>query len=413
MKKILRGALVGTTVGAIGLVACDAAPPPNAAVGQPVESEAIPPGETLVDVVRKALAELVRDQDPYSRARRLGALLPTLGPEVVPAVEQTLDDLTVDLRATELELLLRYWATYQPEAASRWAQENSPLNYRAVAVFSALSVWAEADPQAAVSAAWNWADDPALESIVPIALVRGWFAANDPPELRRFLRDLPLDILGQRAIAAYIRVVIETQGVEAVRRWAEALPDGGDDDKAYKLTVFRRVVDTLSQLDVEAATRWCDTHCAGPYGSNMRSLIARNWVLHDGPAALAWLSSARPGNGRDLAVRLTFALWSRTDREAALAWMAAQTSGEPPPWLRPIYPVYAQLLSGDAPLDAIRWAERIEDEVERERVLIGVVRVWRHLDEAAAEKWLLQSSFSEEAREKVRAPGRASPEPGG
>ena len=30
-------------------------------------------------------------------------------------------------------------------------------------------------------------------------------------------------------------------------------------------------------------------------------------------------------------------------------------------------------------------------------------RAWRQIDEAAAETWLLQSSLSEEAREKVRA----------
>jgi hypothetical protein len=84
--------------------------------------------------------------------------------------------------------------------------------------------------------------------------------------------------------------------------------------------------------------------------------------------------------------------------------MAAQTTAEPDPWLRPIFPIYAQLLSKDAPTDAIEWAKRIEGDDERETVLIGVARVWRYLDEAAAEDWLLQSSLSEEAREKVRAP---------
>ncbi|MCH8891227.1 MAG: hypothetical protein IH827_09160, partial [Myxococcales bacterium] len=175
MKKILHAALLGTAVGAIGLAACDSAQPPNATVPSPVEPEAIPAGETLVDVVRETLADVVRDQDAYSRARRLGALLPTLGPETVPAVVETLEDRTVDLRATELELLVRYWATHQPEDASRWAVEKSPLNYRVAAVFSAVTVWAEANPQAAASVVWPWMLKPTLESIVPIALVRGWF----------------------------------------------------------------------------------------------------------------------------------------------------------------------------------------------------------------------------------------------
>jgi hypothetical protein len=400
VKKILRWAFAAA-LGAIGLGACDATAPPNAGVSGPVEPEAITDGETPADVVRKALGDVLRDHDAFSRARRLGVLLPTLGPEFVPAVVETLEDRTVDLRAIELELLVRYWATHQPEEASRWAVEKSPPDYRVGAVFSALTVWAEADPQAAVSVAWPWVLIPTIERIVPTALVSGWFAANDPSELTQWIRDLPIGIPRQRAIAAYIRVVIQTRGPEAVKRWAESLPD---DDATYKLTVFRRVVDALSALDIEAGVRWCDTHCDGPYGNNMRSIIARNWVIRDGPSALAWLSSAPEGHEKNLAVRLTFALWARTDREAALAWMAAQTTAEPDPWLRPIFPIYAQLLSKDAPTDAIEWAKRIEGDDERETVLIGVARVWRYLDEAAAEEWLLQSSLSEEARGKVRAP---------
>ena len=86
--------------------------------------------------------------------------------------------------------------------------------------------------------------------------------------------------------------------------------------------------------------------------------------------------------------------------------MAAQTAGEPDPWLRPIFPVYARLLAVDSPADAIEWAERIEADEDREIVLVKVARAWRRVDEAASEAWLQQSSLSEEAREKVRAPKR-------
>jgi hypothetical protein len=412
MKRVLRSALVGTAVGAIGLSACDATPPEHA-VKPPVESsEVIPPAESVVDVVQKSLAEVVRDEDAFSRARRLGTLLPTLGPEMIPAVKHTLADPMVDLTATEVELLLRFWASHQPEEATRWAKDKSPTRYRQAAIFSALSVWAERDPQAAVAATWNWVADLELEGIVPIALVRGWYAKNDPAGLRKFLRGLPPGIPGQRAITAYVRVVIQTQGADAVMRWAESLPN---DEDGYKLTVFRRVVAAVAHLDVDAAMAFCNVHCDGPYGKNLRLLIARNWVQHDPQGALAWLSTGLEGYDRNLAIRVTFALWMDLDRKAALSWMAAQTAGEPAAWLRPTYPVYARGLSESAPAEAIKWAALIEDEQERESVTIGVARVWRHLDEAAAEKWLVQSSLSEDARAKVRAPvdEKAIPRPTG
>jgi len=387
-----------STLAAIALSACDPAPAPIATVSRPVEPEAIPAGETLADVVREALVDVLLDPDIFSRARRLGALLPTLGPEFVPVVVETIKAHTFDLGATEVELLVRYWTTHQPEEASRWALEKSQLDYRAAAVFSVITVWAEADPQAAARFAWPLALTPTFERIAPVALVAGWFAANDPPELTQWIHGLPVGIPRQRAIATYVHVVIKTQGTEAVKHWAESLPD---EDATYKLAVFRKVVTALSRIDTEAGIRWCDAHCDGPYGKNMRSLIARTWVVDDGPSALEWLSSMSEGYERDHATRLAFAKWTRADREAALEWMAAQTTGEPDPWLQPIYPVYARLLAADAPTEAIKWAEQIKGEGERETLLIEVARVWRHLDEAAANDWLLQSSLSEEAREKV------------
>ena len=147
----------------------------------------------------------------------------------------------------------------------------------------------------------------------------------------------------------------------------------------------------------------------------MRNLTARQWAYHDAAAALAWLSTAAEGYERNLAVRMTWAQWSRTDREAAVAWAEAQTQGgELPVWVRPIYPVYARVLSAESPIEALRWGSLIENEREREHVLISVARVWRTTDEAAVEDWLRQSALSEQAREKVRAPlEKPPPQPPG
>jgi len=400
MNKTLRYAFVAA-LGAIGLSGCDPAPPPNAGVSGPVESEARPAGETLNDVVREALADVVRDEDAFSRARRLATLLPTLGPELVPAVKQTLEDVTLDFGATEYELLLRYWATHQPEDASRWAVEKSPSFFRRAAILASLTRWAEADPQAAKSAGEQWAkQNPEVRDVLPIALVRGWFAVN-PSELAQFIRDLGTGLPRQRALYTYIRVAIQKQGHDAVMRWAESLPD---DNATYKAAVYIKVASALQLFDHEASLRWCEAHCDGPLGKNMRSTIARRWALSDGEAALVWLSNTPESPERDFAVWVTFEDWAKTDREAALAWMASQTTGELAPWLEPALQSYAKSLAVDSPAEAIGWAEQIENDNTRRFRLIEVARAWREVDEAASEAWLQQSSLSEEDREKVRAP---------
>jgi hypothetical protein len=405
MKKILRSTLrsaLGAAVGAIGLAACDSTAPPSTSVSATAEPEAISEGETLSDVVREALAEVTRDPDAFSRARRLGALLPTLGPELVPAVKQTLEDPTLDFGAPEYELLLRYWARHQPEDACRWAADKSPAFFRIGNVLSTFTLWAEADPKAAASAAQRWAEQrPDLRAVLPKALVRGWFAAN-PSELAQFIHDLGMGMPQQRALSTYMRVATQKQGYDAVMRWAESLPD---DDEGYKTAVYRQVASVVPVFDLEAGLRWCEAHCDGPHGKDLRGIIARRWMRHDAAGALAWLSNAPlEGHDKNFAVRITFEDWAQEDREAALAWMAAQTIGEPESWLQPIFPVYARLLSADSPADAIVWAERVEEGPVRRFSLIEVARAWRQVDEAATEAWLLQSPLSEEDREHVRAP---------
>ena len=335
---------------------------------------------------------MARDKDPYSRARRLGTLLPTLGPDAVPAVRQTLDDPMLDLRGAELELLLRFWATHQPYEASLWANEE---RFGELSRGSRLRRAQSLGGSRPEGCRRRDVEMGGRSTTISRSSCRSrWCAAGTrtatSPGSGSSCAGLPVSVPGQRGVTTYIRLMMENEGSAAVTSWAESLPD--DEDKTFKLTVFRRVVNVLAQLDPPAATRWCELHCDGPYGNNMRSLIARNWALRDGPAALAWLSTAPEGHEKNLAIRVTFAHWAEMDREAAMAWMASQTAGEPAPWLRPIYPVYARLLSGESPNDAIQWANAIENEREREHVLIGVVRVWRQLDEAAAESWLAQSS---------------------
>jgi hypothetical protein len=388
-------------LGVLGFVACDGSEHTKSAVSPPLAPEAIDAGETLTDVLLDKLADIVRDPDAYSRARRLGSLLPTLGREGVPAVQQTLEDLLLDSRGTEIELMTRFWATHQPEAATTWAKQKTRPEYREAAVFTAISTWAEADPQATVEATWEWVVLPRIDRVVPAAVVAGWFERDEPAALESFIHGIPMGIPRQRAIAAYIQALLRSGGSEAVMRWGEALPD---DDKGYKLAVFRRVASAFSILDAESGIAWCERHCDGPYGANLRGVIAGAWILRDGPAAMTWLKSTPGGYERDLAVRSTYGDWSRRQREDAMAWMASQASEDSDSWLEPAYIIYARLLSGDDPTAAIRWAERIKKDSERELILIGVARVWRHLDEAAAEAWLDQSSLSEAAREKARTP---------
>jgi hypothetical protein len=328
---------------------------------------------------------------------------------MVPAVRQTLLDRMVDFDVVSLDLLVRYWTTHQPLEAAEWARSRSPWVNRQDALYAAIYTWASQDPQAAAAATWDWVENGENEVSVTTGLIRGWYTRHDDEGIRRFLRSRPPGFPGQRATGTYVRSMILDGRAQELRTWAESLPN---DDEGFKLTVFRRSVLTLANLDEASkaeARSWCQAHCETPLGKAMRSLIARAWVVDDGPGTLQWLSEAPEGYERDVAVRGAIAVWTELDREPAMRWMAEQTAGTPPPWLEPAYLIYARVLAPDKPQEAMRWASQIKNRQDREETEIIVARHWRQADEAAAEQWLLQSPLSEQARAKARQPLQEPP----
>jgi len=371
------------------------------------------PGPRL-DLGGEDVRSILADPDAYSRARRLGALLPTLGEDAVPAIAELMRDPSVPMGAIETELLVRFWATYDPQQASLWSFQ-APLGYRVVAIVPAVELWAQADPlTAAQNARVASVDSGTANQAAQIAVVRGWFFSGQPG-LVDYIRDLGEGIDQQRAISIFVREMIRRDGAEAAMAWAEGLPD---EPKLLKLAAFRQVGSELAMQDLPKALHWCDVHCGGPFGDGVRKLIGTRWAAQDGPAAMEWLSKAPEGMERDLAVRVAFFTWSGKNQAEAFAWLAAHGVDHVEPWLRPAVVIYARLTSADSPSEALKWAALIPDDAERELTMVRIARRWRLQDEAAAEAWLEQSPLSEEDRQSARSPdpedpgGRAMPQRG-
>jgi len=381
---------------------------PSSDPGGAEEATRLGPGDP-----RPAIVDVVREPDAYARAARLANLLAALGPEAVPEVRSALRDPSIDLGAVELELLERFWATHDPEAASEWAYGYTGLGYRVPAITTTFELWARVDPESTL----RWIRAISSGGVVrgpyvdtaEAALIRGWFYSGRPG-LVDFIRDMGPSDERQRSLGIYARQTIRRDGTAAVIRWAEALPD---QDKRFKLDAFRQVASELAQAEPAAGVAWCEAHCEGPFGAEVRELVANRWAAKDGQSALRWLSSLPPGSERDAIVRLTFRSWWRSDPEAAHAWLAAMGTDGIAPWFEPALNIVALALAWEDPHEAMRWAALIEDDAGRETVIINVARTWRNQDAAAADAWLEQSPLSEENREAVRNPKRVGRKPQG
>lgn len=406
-----RGRSLPSTIGVAALAGlllggCDGSEAPKSAASAPNSTTpAGTPEQTEAEFSRR-LAEVLAEPDPYQRARRLGALLPELGPEVVPEIRRTLNAFPMELGAVEYELLTRFWAAYDPEAATTWAfDRSSPPTFRTVAARIAIEAWAEKDPASALAAAdeaLTMAVDQELARVIQVGLVRGWFR-SDRAGLERYIYDLGHGTRRQRALFAYTLTIAASEGSEALIRWAESAPE---DDERFKLNIYRQTMSALSIRDMDAAVRFCDHHCGGPYGSRLRLILARTRIRNgeDGGKVVEWI-----GRGLVLSedddveeLPLLFGFWALRDRGGALAWMKEQIrSDAPPAWLPHLYAEYARQLGPEDPVEAIRWAEQVEGETDRERILIRIVRSWLKQDEEAAEAWLDRSSLSEAARRRA------------
>jgi hypothetical protein len=367
-----------------------------------------PPG-AAGSAVPEALDAALNDPDPYARARDLGALLPRLDATAIPEVERVLDQRRLDLGAVEYELLVRFWAHHAPADATAWAfKRASPLYKRALAR-AAIEIWAEADPPAAVAAVERALpeSDEGVARTVEMALVKGWFQ-TDRPGLEEYIYGLGSGVKRQRALYAYALTLAASEGSDAAIAWAESIPD---DDRRYKLEVTRQMMSALAWADVPSAERFCDAHCDGPYGRGMRNVLVRMRLRAGeyGGDVVEWVAAVPETNEQQIANKMhslwvAYATWAFRDRESAVAWLAEKLAQpeEPEPWVRKLYGEYARQIAQDSPEEAIRWAERVEDESEREVTLVRIARYWRSQDEAAAEAWLAQSSLSERLRDQAR-----------
>jgi hypothetical protein len=346
-----------------------------------------------------AISEALQEGDPFARAARLASLLESLGPEAAPEARAILTGPQFDYGVAELELLVRFWAQHEAKAAADWAFSTAPGGCPLAVVSPAVEAWARLDPRAVAAAIRStpWLRGPEGQP-AELAILRGWFASSQPG-LDEYIRDMGIGFGRQRAVAQFAALMIGRDGPEAVQRWAEGLPD---QDERFKLEAFGQVAAELAKVAPEAAVAWCDEHCEGPYGTNVRTQVAIQWAARDGKATMEWLAGEPEGRERDVAVGTAYGAWLRRDSEAATAWMAEKGTHGIEPWLLPAVGRYALTIVPEDPIGAIEWAALIPDEDKRELAYIAIFRHWRYRDEAAAEAWLAQSPLSEEARERAR-----------
>jgi hypothetical protein len=358
------------------------------------------PADFARDVaLRGELRALLMEPDPFVRVEKLAARLATLGPDAVAEVRDVVRHGATGTNGAETDLLIRFWTRYEPVAASDWAWRGAEDGVREIAVDSSMETWATFDPTAAANHIGSYANSTQmLGDIGRQGLVRGWYASGQPG-VEDYIRSIGHGIPQMRCMKTLAREVVRREGFDATIGWLDDLEDRGH---LFKKSMYRRAAPVLRFADHDRTLAWCEEVCDGPFGDHLRAVIARDWALVDGLAAMTWVSTAEPGYQQDRAVRDTFSHWQTSDPEGLGAWLAEMGPDGVEPWFQAGAYFVASIRAYELPLEAYEWAAHIKSPEQRERMQIQISRHYLVMDEVAAEAWMEQASLSEKARAEAR-----------
>ena len=362
-----------------------------------------------VDSFRAALA----DRDTLNRSYRLSVFLQDFGPDDVPAVIEILEARSIGVSQEEVRLLMLAWSRFDAPGAFAWASDF-PTPWRKLLMSQAMYAWGFRDGRAALRTL-EGVEDPELLARLRPAMVEGWLRSDDREGVGEYIASIPEPRRRGRLIFVLAAETMR-DGVEAVIRWAEAVPEDAPND--FKQGAFYHASSVVARKDPRRAAEWFELHRTQPYSEGSAAGIALKWVrFHDPPGLFDWLRSL-PADGvrdgeRGTAIADGFRIWLQNVPAEAETWLRAAL---PDPELDPAIAELVLHLYKSSPGSAVEWALRIQGEKLRRGRTIAAGRAWWRAEPEAVTAWLAESDLSEEVRQQIvrrrpvaRAPAAAQP----
>jgi hypothetical protein len=346
--------------------------------------------------VEQTVREILNGKDPVQRVAQIGALLPTLDLDAVPALLRAYEAAPLDGGDPEIVLLTLWWVQLDPNAAFEWTRSDWRANFGSV-LAALFRGWARVDAREA----WTRAQAVGFtvqRDLAMAAAMAGWDESGQPG-LIESIQQLPV-VDQQRVGETLARRRVVMLGVDGAMRWVDSLPDD-----TFREVMTVRVASAAAAYKEGAprAAEWAQQRIRSDDRiSGFPRRIGTRWIMHDPISAMTWLAGLPAGADRDDGVGETYRSWLMHDRNAAVAW--AEKTGLQS-WNQPAFALYAKALSREAPRKAIELARQLPDPGLRDSSTIVIGRVWVELDRDAAEAWFDEVDLPEDLRAQARMVG--------
>lgn len=311
--------------------------------------------EALADVASFRAA--LEDPDWLTRTHRLAGFLQTLSPESLPAALEVLEPQLPWLVTDELRLFMMAWTRFDEVGAFDWATGLEPPFHRNAAG-AAIYALGFRNPAAGLNLL-STVEDAELREFMQGRMVAGWAHGPHRDGLDDYL--VTLDPGARRfAYVGMLAWELSKQGPEAVRRWADGIPE---EHTRYKAAAFLKAATTLAAIDPPGTARWLASHLEHDYSDGAMRVVARSWAAADPHAALPWLAALPASDRRDSQLRHAFRVWHDAAPAEAEAWLKQAL---PAPALDAALRVMVERKRRREPEVARQWASLASDALREE-----------------------------------------------
>lgn len=331
------------------------------------------------------MEELLRGTDPTERSRAWLDFVNSLDPAEFESVVTSLRALketssfnNVFSVQTEYEVLLSAWSKQDPLRAFDYAQANTIINdLRNETRDTIISTWASYDPDAAIKwAGQNYKAEEGDGNPWMIGVIKS-LATTDPARASQLLAAMP-DSWARTASLNALTQSILAQGPDAARAYAESFAD-----EDLKQGAISQIAPAMAAMD-PAGTAELLMNNPGKVADDAIGKVISSWMKTDPDSAVACYQSLPPGKMRSNALISVAKSIAEKDPLAAADFVDANAADAN----NSVYADLGELLSVSAPESAASYIGRIANPETRERMYESTLRRWLYRDFDAATTWI-------------------------
>ena len=348
------------------------------------------------DVMKEAIAEAVRENNPVKSQMMFARLMEALTPENATAALAMLRENVGGWESMRyMPMLAHAWGSVDPEAAMKTLGADGDRGSR-FAQPAVLAAWATKDPQAAMK--WLNEFEGGGKEFMSMAIVNG-MAKSDVEGAMKYAGTMKDEGERARAAETIAREMIRTGGTEKASEWI-----GSITDPTMKRGAFDTVAEQMMRSDPAKAAEFVKAHQGEQYALNAVGNVAESLGRQDPQKGIEFASGLQ-GQAQARAYGEVVGEWMRKDdgkdAEAASKFVNSLPAGaNKDAGAQQI----ARNIAREAPQDAAVWAGVIQDPEIRADTLIDVGRNYMRSNPQEAAAWLATSGLTAEQQQQVTQP---------